>query len=282
MRLFLRQLRWELLKLFCRPRTYIGFAAFLAFEALLLMLLQRADARLLVQKHMARAGYTFAANFTGPTVAQYILDYTLMVLGALYLALVAGDILSKEIEDGTMRLVLSSSTSRWRIFFLKVLSCVFYTFALTTFVAGSAMAMGLAVEGAGNLFDFHEVEGIAISYAFADGLIVYFFGALPLLILSMFTVTAVAFMFSCLDVKPAAATVGALGIFIIDNMLRSVPYFVKIRHWFITGRISAWAHIYDEKVPWEHLTRSYLELVAIDALAIGIGWWVFRRRDLKP
>ena len=282
MRLFLRQFYWELLKLFHRPRTYLGFAGFLAFEALLLVLLQRDDARTLVQKHMARAGYTFAANFTGPTVAQYILDYTLTILGALYLALVAGDIVSKEIEDGTMRMVLSSPTSRGRVFFLKLLTCAFYTGVLTTFVAVSALALGLAVEGPGNLFIFHEVEGIAISYAFWDGMIVYFFGALPLLIVSMFTVTAVALMFSCLDVKPAAATVGALGIFVGDNMLRSIPFFIKIRHWFITGRISAWAHIYDENVPWDYLTRSYLALAAIDALAIGIGWWCFRQRDLKP
>jgi ABC-2 type transport system permease protein len=282
MRLFFRQFYWELLKLFCRPRTYLGFAGFLAFETLLLVLLQRDDARTLVKKHMARAGYTFAANFTGPTVAQYILDYTLMIMGALYLALVAGDIVSKEIEDGTMRMVLSSWTSRARVFFLKFLVCLFYTGVLTTFVAVSALGLGLAFEGAGNLFVFHDVEGIAISYAFEDGMIVYFFGALPLLILSMFTVTSVAFMFSCLDVKPAAATVGALAIFVGDNMLRSIPFFLKIRHWFITSRISAWAHIYDEQVPWERLTRDYITLVMIDALAIGIGWWFFRQRDLKP
>ncbi|MEQ1861796.1 MAG: ABC transporter permease subunit [Chthoniobacteraceae bacterium] len=282
MRLFLRQFRFELLKLFSRPRTYLGFAGFLAFEILLLMLLQRDDARLLVKKHMERAGYTFADNFTGPTVAQYTLDYTLTILGALYLALIAGDIVSKEIEDGTMRMTLCSRTSRGRIFVLKFLACVFYTCVLTTFVAGSAMLLGLAFEGTGNLFVFHDVESIAISYAFADGMMVYFFGALPLLMLSMFTVTAIAFMFSCLNVKPAAATVGALGIFVVDNMLRSVPFFLKIRHWFITSRISAWAHIYDEQVPWKRLTNDYLTLLAIDAIAIGIGWWCFRRRDLKP
>jgi ABC-2 type transport system permease protein len=271
-----------LLKLFSRPRTYLGFGGFLAFEVLLLALLQRDDARTLVKKHMARAGYDFAANFTGPTVAQYILGYTLTVLGALYLALVAGDIMSKEIEDGTIRMVLAGPTSRGRVFLMKVLACVFYTVVLTTFVAVSAMALGLAVEGPGNLFVFHEVESVAIAYAFGDGMMVYFFGALPLLFVSMFTVTAVAFMFSCLNVKPAAATVGALGIFIVDNLLRSIPFFVKIRDWFITSRISVWAHIYDEQVPWERLRNDYLTLAAIDALAIGIGWWYFRQRDLKP
>lgn len=282
MRLFLRQFRFELLKLFSRPRTYLGFAGFLAFEILLLVLLQRDDARSLVKKHIERAGYTFAENFTGPTVAQYTLDYTLTILGALYLALIAGDIVSKEIEDGTMRMALCSKTSRSRIFFLKVLTCIFYTVVLTAFVAVSAMLLGLAFEGTGNLFVFHEVEGISTCYAFADGLIVYFFGALPLLMLSMFTVTAMAFMFSCLDVKPAAATVAALGIFVVDNMLRTIPFFLKIRHWFITSRISAWAHIYDEQVPWKRLANDYLTLLAIDAVAIGIGWWSFRRRDLKP
>lgn len=282
MRVFIRQLGFELLKLFRRPRTYIGFGGFLAFEIMLLVLLQRDDARSIVRRDIMRAGYTFAENFTGPTVAQYVLDYTLLIMGALYLALVAGDIVSKEIEDGTMRMVLSTPTSRRRIFLHKVLAVTIYTVALTTFVAMSAMALGLAFEGTGNLFVFHPVEGISLAYTFHDGLMVYFLGALPLLIVSMFTVTSVAFMFSCLDVKPAAATVGALAIFVTDNMLRSIPFFVKIRHWFITGRISAWVHIYDEKVPWDYLTRSYLILGVVDVLAIGIGWWCFRQRDLKP
>ena len=37
------------------------------------------------------------------------------LLGGLFLALVSGDVVSKEVEDGTMRMMLCLPASRWRI-----------------------------------------------------------------------------------------------------------------------------------------------------------------------
>lgn len=282
MRLFLRQFRWELFKLFSRQRTYLGFAGFLAFEILLVILMQRDDVRELIRRNIVKAGYTFDANFTGPTVAQFILGSTLTVLGALYLALVAGDIVSKEIEDGTMRMVLSHSVTRWRVLLVKILTCAVYTVVLTVFIAITSLAIGLAFEGPGNLFIFNAEESVAVSYAFQDGMMVYFFGALPLLIVSNLTVSAIAFMLSCLDIKPAAATIATLAFFLSDHILRSIPFLASIRHWFLTTRVASWVHIYDERVPWSQLAENYTTLAIVDLLAIGIGWWFFRRRNVKP
>lgn len=281
MPLILTQLRWELQKLFSRPRTYLGFAGFLAFEFVLLILLQRDDVRGVVRKLIEKAGYTYAENFTGPTIANLILNYTLILLGGVYLALVSGDIVSKEIEDGTMRMVLARPVPRWRVLLLKLVACFIYTGVLIVFVAVTSLLIGLAFEGPGNLFVIVD-EQSAVAYAFQDGLMVYFFGALPLLTLAIFTVTAIAFMLSCFNIKPAAATVATMSIFTADTLLRDAPFLAKIRDWFLASRITSWAHIYDERVPWPMLYRNFSELLVLDVVVILIGWWSFSRRDLKP
>jgi ABC-2 type transport system permease protein len=282
MMLLFAQLRWELHKLFSRKRTYLGFIGFLVYELLLFSLIQRNDARLLIRPAIERAGYSFAENFTGPTVANFVLSYTLTVLGGFYLALVGGDIVSKEIEDGTMRMVLSHHVSRARVLLLKVIACYIYTVVLCAFIAATSLLLGLAFEGSGNLFVVSADQRTAAAYDFWNGLLVYFFGALPLLTLSMLSVTSAAFMFSCCNVKPAAATVAAISIFVGDQLLSEIPFFVNIRHWFLTTRLISWSHIYARHVPWRQLWINYSTLLALDGLAIAFGCWRFSRRDLKP
>jgi ABC-2 type transport system permease protein len=112
MSLFMLQLRGELRKLFARKRTYIGFGAFLLIELLVLGLLQLPRVQGSFRKMIERAGYGFEDYFSGLTLAFLILTWTIFFLGALYLSLVAGDVVSKEVEDGTMRMILCRPVSR--------------------------------------------------------------------------------------------------------------------------------------------------------------------------
>src|SRR6204780_1220765 len=112
MKSFLRQLHFELLKLFARKRTYLGFGAFLGIELLILLGLQMPHAQQRFKESMRMHGLDFSHYFSGLTLAYVMIASTVIVLGSLYLALVCGDIVSKEVEDGTMRMVLSRPVSR--------------------------------------------------------------------------------------------------------------------------------------------------------------------------
>jgi ABC-2 type transport system permease protein len=127
MSLFLRQLYYELLKLFARKRTYFGFIIFLIVELLILFLLQMPNAHRMFTHSMKQHGLDFSHYFSGLTLAYVMITNTVFVLGSLYLALVCGDIVSKEVEDGTMRMVLSRPVSRARILLLKYVTCIVYT-----------------------------------------------------------------------------------------------------------------------------------------------------------
>ena len=59
-------------------------------------------------------GLAFADYYQGLTLSIVIIAFSFTFLGGLYVALVSGDIVAKEVEDGTMRLVLARPVSRLR------------------------------------------------------------------------------------------------------------------------------------------------------------------------
>lgn len=221
--LFLFQLQSELIKLFARKRTYIGFGAFLLVEGLVLFMVNLPGPRNHFRRMIEQNGYGFDQYFSGLTIALLMVMWTTFLIGALYLALVAGDVVSKEVEEGTLRMMLCRPISRGRIIALKYVSCVIYTFVLIFFIGGTALLVGISYKGFGGLFAFDPLEKIFALYEPVPGL-ERFLCALPLLALSLTSVTSLGFMLSCFDMKPAAATIVTLSIIFLDSIFRNVPY----------------------------------------------------------
>ena len=280
MRLFLRQVSGELRKLFARKRTFIGFGAFLTFEIVVLFLLRLDKVQATVRRVIENAGYDAAVYLSGLTLGFLIVLWTVLLLEALFLALVAGDVVSKEVEDGSMRMMLCRPVSRARILLLKGLVSLFYTFGLTLFVMLTALLAGFANSGIGGLFVFAPLEGVFAFHDFWPGLLRYL-AAVPLLSLSLFTVTAMAFCLSCFNMKPSAATVITLSLLFADTILKNIPYFESLKGIFLTAKMSTWIHVFDYRIPWEMMVENYAWLAAINASLFLIGWQAFERRDFK-
>jgi ABC-2 type transport system permease protein len=280
MKLFLRQLYSELLKLFARPRTYMGFGAFLAVETVILLMLQMPNAHRMFTHSMKQYGLDFSHYFSGLTVAYVMITNTVFVLGSLYLALVCGDIVSKEVEDGTMRMVLSRPISRARILLLKYLTCVIYTWALALFIVGSSLLLGIADRGLGGLIVVAPWDHVFGFYEAGPGLQRFALGT-GLLCLVMLTITNLGFMFSCFNVKPASATVLTLSLYIVDTVVRNVPYFEDYKIYFLTHHMAIWTQVFQPTIPWSSLVHSVLYLGAFDLLFVSLGTLYFARRDFK-
>ena len=280
MRLFLIQLGGEMRKLFARKRTFLGFAAFLVFEVVLLLLLRLDKVQAAFGKVVSRAGYDGSDYFSGLTIGFLIVVWTVFLLQALFLALVAGDIVSKEVEDGSLRMILSRPVSRGRVLLLKGLVSIFYTFFLTGFVMGTALLLGFSYRGFGPLFVYEPFEKVFALHGFGPGLVRYL-AAFPLLSLSLCTITALAFCFSCFNMKPSTATIITLSVLFADTILKNVPFFESISSYFVTRRMSVWVHVFDARIPWEMMVENFAWLAGINATLFLIGWLVFEQRDFK-
>lgn len=280
MRYFGLQFRNELLKLFARKRTYIGFGVFLLTEILLLLLASLPVVQRSMVRTIERSGYIPDEFLSGPTLALQVVVWSIFLLGSLYLAMVSGDLVAKESEDGTLRMTLCRPVSRLRVLTLKALAGAVYTLTLVAFVTLGALAVGVLHSGTGNLFVFIPTEGLVSFFDSDTGMRRYFL-AIPFLALSLMTISAIGFFFSCMNIKPAAATVLTLSVFLVDMILKNVPYFEDIQQWFITSRMNAWSRVFEYTPPWEMMTVDYLWLIAVNSSLFIAGWAIFERRDFK-
>ncbi len=164
------------------------------------------------------------------------------------MALVCGDIISKEVEDGTMRMVLSRPVSRGRILLLKLAACAVYTFSLVLFIVISSLAVGMADRGYGGLividpwqhvFGFYEGGAGLVRFAYAGGV----------LTLLMLTFAALGFMFSCFNIKPATATILTLSIYLFDSIVHGVPYFEDLQDYLLTHHMAMWIQVFQPDIP---------------------------------
>ena len=280
MSLFFLQMRNELHKLFARKRTYLGFAAFVAVEILLLLLLNLPKPKAGFRKLIEQNGYGFDQYFSGATLGLLMLMWTTFLLGALYLALVAGDVVAKEVEDGTLRMILCRPISRLRVGFLKYAACVLYTFALTFFIGLTALVAGLLYCGWGGLFAIAPLEQLLAMHEAWPGFWRYL-GALPLLGFGLVSISSLGFLFSCCEMKPAATTILTLSIFFFDSIFRSISYFESLRGWFMTSHMTVWLRVFEYHIPWWRIAEDVTWLGALNVTFALVGLAILQKRDFK-
>ena len=280
MSLFFLQLRGELWKLFARKRTYIGFGVFLGVEALILILWQLPGGQRWMKRMIEQSGGAFDQYFSGLTVAMIMLSMTVFLLGALYLGLVGGDLVAKEVEDGTLRLTLCRPVSRLRVLLVKYAACVTYTYALVIFIGLTALGAALLVRGTGGMFLIIPEERLITFFDFGPGLLRYLV-ALPCFALSLLTITTFSFLLSCCNMKPAAASISAITIFFVDYIFHLVPYFETYRPWMMTTHMSTWLNVFRTPFPWPQMVEDYGILLGLDATFFLFGAMIFSARDFK-
>lgn len=280
--LFLTQLRGELQKLFARRRSWIGYGVFLVMEAILLFVFKLERSQDHMRRLIERNGFAFENYYTSLTVTYWVMGFSMFLLGSIYFALVSGDIVAKEAEDGNLRLVLARPVSRLRILLLKYAAVAIYTVSFVVFVGVSGYLMSVAALGwDGGLFVWnYKMKVFSMFAEWRHGMPRLAFAAL-LIGLSMITLSSVGFMFSCFRMKPAAATIMALSILFVDLVLQEFPFFQPYQEWFITWRMAAWIYSLESVLPWAKLVQSYAFLAGLNVTLFVIGWLSFQLRDFK-
>jgi ABC-2 type transport system permease protein len=92
---------------------------------------------------------------------------------------------------------------------------------------------------------------------------------------------SVAFMFSCFNMKPAAATILALSFLFLSMVMENIPFFDRYESWFITHHFKCWLLIFRDPAPWSQICQSEIILFAVSATAFVIGALAFQVRDIK-
>src|SRR3954470_9925380 len=137
--MFYRHLRNELWKLFGKKRTYIGFGAFLVAQNAMLLAFRFTRWESDVERLLAGNGYLATEYVSALTVALLMLIPQVLLLMPLYTALVGGDLVAKEAEDGTLRMILSRPISRVRLLLAKWIAGIIFSGVLVTVLGAMAV-----------------------------------------------------------------------------------------------------------------------------------------------
>jgi len=280
--IFLEQLKGELRKLFARPRTWMGYGAFIAMEAVILAVYKLDASQRRMRGFVEQNGLEFGTYYSSLTITFTIMLLSMFLLGSIYFALVAGDIVAKENEDGNLRMVFARPISRFRLLLVKYTAVCLYTFSFVFFVGLSGYAMAVAAVGwEGGLFVIEPKMKVFAAYPdWWEGA-----GRLALsaagIGVSMITLSSIAFMFSCFKIKPAAATIITLTILFVDMILQGFPFFKPFESYFVTWRMSAWVFLVEQHLSWPKIVESYAFLMGLNVSLFTIGWMAFQSRDFK-
>jgi ABC-2 type transport system permease protein len=279
--MFGRQFRNECVKVFSRKRTYVGFVAFLIADVLLVWLSKQPIARHGISSLMLNNGLRVEEYSGGLTMSVAILVLTVALISGLYLALISGDLIAREIDQGTMRMVLARSISRVRLFVIKALVGALHTFLLMLFIGLSALLVGsLLLGGLGKLLVYAPLEGSFGTFLPGEGLQRYLLAVLLIALLYQ-AVSALALMFSCLRMRPATATVLTLSVLYLDYALNTLPYLSAYKPWFLSYHLSSWLLVFRYDIPWPDIIRSLLVVAGLSASCLVIGYSFFASRDIK-
>jgi ABC-2 type transport system permease protein len=278
--MFYLQLRNELWKLFGKKRTYIGFAMFLLAQIIISVAFKYTTAT----KHMARVlegnGY-FAEPFISTlTIAVIIMVLIAVFLLPLYASLVGGDLVAKEAEDGTLRMILSRPISRLRLLLVKWLAGAIFSFLLVLSLGIFGLLFARMCFPWSSLFVWFPEQGIFSLFDARTGLNHYIMSHLMLVTLAI-SIMGVAFMFSCFNVKPAAATILALSFVFVNFIIQQIPYFRDYQNWIFTYHLNLWQLMFDERIPWWKVGQSFSILVGFNVTFLVVGCAAFQVRDIK-
>jgi ABC-2 type transport system permease protein len=273
-------LRNELWKLFGKKRTYIGFGAFLLAQNAMLLMFRFSHWREGIERMLVGNGYLAQEYISALTVSVIMLVPQIILLMPLYAALVGGDLVAKEVEDGTLRMILARPVSRFQVLLAKWLAGAVFSALLVIVLGSTALGSASLWFPWKSMFVFAPMDGIFSTLTAGDGLRLYCCSHL-LLALNASVVLGIAFMFSCFNMKPAAATILALSFLFLNFVMEHIPFFERYQEWLLTYHFRVWLLMYAEPTPWDRVGQSLCVLVAFALTSFLVGTAIFQTRDIK-
>jgi ABC-2 type transport system permease protein len=277
--MFCHHLRNELWKLFGKKRTYIGFGMFLLAQNGMLIGFRYSHWQTQMKSLLEGNGYLAQEYVSALTVALIMLIPQILLLMPLYVALVGGDLVAKEVEDGTLRMILSRPISRFRLLLVKWVAGVIFSAVLVLMLGGTALGFARMWFPWKGMFVF--VPGQVFNALSPDVGIKLYMWSHVFMTLNASVILGIAFMFSCFNMKPAAATILSLSLLFVNLVMEGIPYFEEYHEYLLTYHFRSWHNVYAQPIPWSQLTQSVCVLLAFNLTTFLIGAAAFQARDIK-
>lgn len=272
--------RIELMKIFRKWRTYIGFIAIGVLVPLLhlAMYLEGQNSIDFVTRGL-RESFILVGNLLNGYWISYIILNALTIHIPFLIALVAADLLAGEATAGTYRILVTRPVSRIQIIISKFLAGIIYTSSLILWLALMSLVVGLIIFGAGELI----VAGSGTIIIFDKTDVLWrFFLAYGFAILSMSVVCSLAILFSSLvenAIGPIVSTMAVIIIFIIISAF-DVEILREIKPYLFTNYILDWREFFNKPLDISEIVKSVSVLIGHIIIFFAATLFIFQKKDI--
>jgi ABC-2 type transport system permease protein len=260
--------KWEILKLLAQKRTYLGIGtAMLVPTVFVVVLLTQSGG----PNDIPLGRYIRQTGLATPLVVLFFMSIWAF---PLLTALVAGDIVASESQNGTLKTILTRSRDRGQIYAGKVL-------ASFTYAAVILVAMGVVATVAAGLawgFDpLTSLSGTTVSFPRGLGLVA---ASLGVYLWPMLGIVAFGMMLSTITRNSAAAVVGTLMWALFMQLLGVLPGTEAIRPYLLGTQFNAWNGFLRTPTDWVPIVRALWVCAFYAGVPLAVGYIVFLRRDV--
>ena len=292
---FFRALRFELVKNLRKKRTFWAFAAVTALVSILLIayVVGRFDP---VKEYMHRAsriervmaataleqygnGALFATLFMG------LLGFGLMPVLAVAFG---GELISSEIQLGTLRTALTRPVTRLGYYMTKYAYAMIITLGFVLFTALLTYGLGVLFLGRGPLLVPAAVLGPARSGMFPAMHVlseqtgtIRFLVAYLLVAIAVMTMTTLSFTLSTLVKHTGAAMIIAISTYFILLILAATPWLQSWRPYLFVTKMGYWIPVFKPDPPIGRIWSNIGYFAIYNAGLFIPGLLVFLRRDVQ-
>lgn len=274
-------IRVELLQLLRSRRTWVMVALIDALPALVAVLLA-------LTAIGPRPG-------TGPAFLSAVLtDGTLFPLAALAIvlplflpiavALVAGESVAGEAQQGTLRYLLVQPVGRARLLVAKLVGVMAFVVLTVLVVAITGYVLGVLLLGNGDATAGSavvpggtSVSGSSLGTAELVGRTVL---ALGYAMLCMLGVAAIALFFSTLADSPLGAALATMAVLIASTLLFTLDAADVVRDVLPTRYWLAFVDLFRDPILWRDVVRGVLLQLAYVAVFFAAAWANFATKDV--
>lgn len=273
-------IRIEMIKIFKKWRTYIGFIAI----GVLVLIVHTAmffegQKSLDFMTQNLQQSFILTGNLLNAYFVSYIILNALAVHIPFLITLVAGDLLAGEATAGTYRLLITRPVSRFQIVGSKFISGIIYTNLLILWLAVMSLFIGWMIFGIGELIVIKK--GVIIIFEKVD-IIWRFFLAYGFAALGMSVVCSLAFLFSSLvenAIGPIISTMSVIIVFVIISAI-DIEAFRSIKPFLFTNYILKWRDFFDTPLHLDKIIESVGILLGHIALFFTASAIIFKKKDI--
>jgi len=211
---------------------------------------------------------------TGLAAPLLMLFFGSGFLFPLIAALVSGDIVATEDQNGTLKTILTRSVDRGQVFAGKLLAAALYT------TAGLLASMLTALIAASLVWGLHPIitfSGTLVSAG--KGLKLVFFAYLVYLI-PMLTVASIALLLSAATRNSAASVVGALVFTLLEELTTIIPGLGGLKPYILPTLFQAWQGFLQVPTDWSPIGHAAWVCALYAVPASFVSYLIFLRRDV--